>query len=545
MDWRLLEYAKDAEDVAAGLQVFLDEIPQYGKDITGDIAELFAISAALRHLDESLDLSRYGKYVGSIVAELDLAIPSLGFTLDEIRNMFGKSKRDTRQHPGAFPGTPQYAMIWEDLNVDLKEQGIALPARLEMYRVFLQGLFDILRGKRDPIDPDIEHIHARLSRLVVRQEPVDSYFDRLSVNPRSKPRTPSTSRPHTPSTTRPQMGRFSTYPAHAPPPPHPQSPIYGERMPHSPIYGERMPHSPIYGERMPYIPPPVPELPQSPTYSNASSMTYSTDSSSGSAHWASKIFDGQHSSTPFRILGQSTKCLGRDESGAIPRLQEDGFIKVLELPFEATDVWVRLYWRASDQRARILFLTLDQAHKKLMYCIPLTALKLLRTESCLQLCRVNRADGKLDLWANLRFTLYETIAMKRQDLVQTPQGLEDFFQPGEKIEFSGEIQDDNYLHAFRVLRDRDSGCVRFETTARRGAMKTIPIWTAFVTQYIGSKSWMRRVGSSTVQMRELHPYVFCDGYTPPRGASGRFELTFTNSEDARDFVAMFPSIKTR
>jgi len=191
--------------------------------------------------------------------------------------------------------------------------------------------------------------------------------------------------------------------------------------------------------------------------------------------------------------------------------------------------------------------------QKVQFCIPLTALKLLRTESCLQLCRVNRADGKLDLWANLRFTLYErmvlfyctAVAMKRQDKVQTPQGLEDFFQPGEKIEFSGEIQDENYLHAFRVLRDRDSGCVRFETTARRGAMKTIPIWTAFVTQYIGSKSWMRRVGSSTVQLRELHPYVFCDGYKPPRGNSGRFELTFTNSEDARDFVLMFPTIKTR
>ena len=41
------------------------------------------------------------------------------------------------------------------------------------------------------------------------------------------------------------------------------------------------------------------------------------------------------------------------------------------------------------------------------YCFPLTGLKVLRTESSLQLCRVNREDGRLDLWANLRFTLYE------------------------------------------------------------------------------------------------------------------------------------------
>lgn len=76
-------------------------------------------------------------------------------------------------------------------------------------------------------------------------------------------------------------------------------------------------------------------------------------------------------------------------------------------PFEATNVWVRLYWRATDHRARILFLTLDPSGRRMRYCFPLTGLKVLRTESNLQLCRVNREDGRLDLWANLRFTLYE------------------------------------------------------------------------------------------------------------------------------------------
>ena len=126
------------------------------------------------------------------------------------------------------------------------------------------------------------------------------------------------------------MGRFSTYP---------QFPAH--------------PHSPVYDDRVPYVPPPVPELPHSPTYSTASSQTYSTysnDSSNGLTHWASKIFDGRHSSTPFRILGQSyvkilswspvvsqtnsytrTKCLGRDEPIAVEMLENDGFIKVLEL----------------------------------------------------------------------------------------------------------------------------------------------------------------------------------------------------------------------
>lgn len=76
-------------------------------------------------------------------------------------------------------------------------------------------------------------------------------------------------------------------------------------------------------------------------------------------------------------------------------------------PLEATNVWVRLYWRSDDQRARILFLTLDPNGRKMRYCFPLTGLKVLRTDSSLQLCRINRTDGRLDLWANLRFMHYE------------------------------------------------------------------------------------------------------------------------------------------
>jgi hypothetical protein len=120
-----------------------------------------------------------------------------------------------------------------------------------------------------------------------------------------------------------------------------------------------------------------------------------------------KIFDGRHSSTPFRTFADPTLCLGRDEPRVIELLDTDGFEKVLELPFETTDVLVRLYWRSDDDRARILFLTKDSSGRRMRYCLPLTALKLLRTESCLQLCRVNKKDGQLDLWARLRFTLYE------------------------------------------------------------------------------------------------------------------------------------------
>jgi hypothetical protein len=90
--------------------------------------------------------------------------------------------------------------------------------------------------------------------------------------------------------------------------------------------------------------------------------------------------------------------------------------------------------------------------------------------------------------------------------------------------------DNRYLHAFRILRDEDSGCVRFEATARRGPLKTIAIWTAFVTKYVGHKSWMKRVGNATIQFGELHPYMFCEGYKLPKGPTGKYQLTFTSPE---------------
>jgi hypothetical protein len=93
-----------------------------------------------------------------------------------------------------------------------------------------------------------------------------------------------------------------------------------------------------------------------------------------------------------------------------------------------------------------------------------------------------------------------------------------------------ETIDNRYLHAFRVYYDTDSGCVRFEATARRGPLNTIPIWTAFVTQYVGRSDWMKRVGPDTIQFEKLHPYVFSDSYRLPKGSNGKYRLTFTSSE---------------
>lgn len=40
---------------------------------------------------------------------------------------------------------------------------------------------------------------------------------------------------------------------------------------------------------------------------------------------------------------------------------------------------------------------------------------------------------------------------------------------------------------------------------------------------------MKRTGA-TIHFRELHPYVFCEGYKVPKDAHKKYQLTFTAPE---------------
>ena len=146
MDWRLLDYAKEAEETANGLLGFENEIPQYRKDIRGYMAELYAISHALRELHDALGSVHYGRYAGYIIKVLEICLHSLGYTLDDVPGIFNKSKRSRHAAPRAFPGTPPYAIIWEDALSDFRTQGMSLPQRFETVRMYLQGMHDTLKG---------------------------------------------------------------------------------------------------------------------------------------------------------------------------------------------------------------------------------------------------------------------------------------------------------------------------------------------------------------------------------------------------------------
>ncbi|KAH7045863.1 hypothetical protein B0J12DRAFT_143357 [Macrophomina phaseolina] len=513
MDWSLLDLSKEAEDVASGLQIFVDTVPGYDRDFLAHISALFAISAELRRLDELISQRSHRRAAAKVTYELDLLCSSMEMTLDAVNSDLFSVR-----------GQASPRRAYEHLCMHFGREGRSFSGRLVAYQDLAVGLCDIVQG--DGMIEDLDEVAAVVKGLKARQLTLDTDKYR---SPQAQPRIPSI---------RPSL---------RPNPPYvPQSPNTSSDDWDS--------------DEMFAYPPTAPQAPLSPAFSNSSFETYysiptspSLDSNASYSpiHWANKIFDGMHAMTPFRgNLGQPTRCLGRDIPDAVNRLCAEGFLKVVEQPFDAADAFVRLYWRPSDHRARILFLTKDRLGRRYRHCIPLTLLNIRRVGTCLQLSRGNQYDGRLDLWANLRFTFYErmvlffctAVALKRQDAVDSPLQVEDYFQNGEDTEFAAEIEDDRYLHAFRVFKDTNTGAVRFEATARRGPMQKTPIWTAFVTQYIGLKGWMRRVGPKIISLSALHPYVFCDNYLPPKGRDGHFELRFKLRQDCEDFLAIFPTI---
>lgn len=182
-------------------------------------------------------------------------------------------------------------------------------------------------------------------------------------------------------------------------------------------------------------------------------------------------------------------------------------------------------------------------------------LKFTRELSCLKIisCEKTRAQ---EVWAKLSFSTYERLvlffcilnALKFQlpsSLITAPRGCRDLQLDDEKVVFAAEISDDEYLHHLRILHDKVSGGVRLEASAVDGPMKGVPIWTAFITQYVGASAWLNVVGTRIVHLKDLRPYVFTSDYSAENGLRAGFELRFIKRQDTRAFVEALDSIRVK
>nr|POE94249.1 hypothetical protein CFP56_16489 [Quercus suber] len=130
------------------------------------------------------------------------------------------------------------------------------------------------------------------------------------------------------------------------------------------------------------------------------------------------------------------------------------------------------------------------------------------------------------------------VAMKRQDSRPVPHSalLDNHGliagNYGEIELFGGRVLSDSLQHAIRVFKDRGSGVVRIEACARRGPMKDVPIWTAFVTHYKDDPDHVMLETRRVVSFAALRPkpYIFLHRYELPRNERGDYVLEFTTSD---------------
>ena len=136
----LIATAESAQDIAAGLNKFLDPVSESSTEITSAIAECFAISSALRELDEAVGDFRQNRSYTSISDEVRAVLLSLEYTFEDVNHLFGGLSRTIH-----LSQSSAYRQVWREIeNFFLKESRNTLSLRLEYYKRFLQDLICFL-----------------------------------------------------------------------------------------------------------------------------------------------------------------------------------------------------------------------------------------------------------------------------------------------------------------------------------------------------------------------------------------------------------------
>ncbi|KAF7509976.1 hypothetical protein GJ744_007290 [Endocarpon pusillum] len=494
----LIADAENAEDIAEALSKFKTHVPEHAPDITASISELYAIGSHLRDIDRAHNSGEYGGNFPLIERDLRLVCSCLDNTVEDVFEILGYLGNGS-----PVPNAGMYRQNWKDITFFFIQNGrTTLRMRLETYRRFIAELASIMKRRAAKILL-LGDLRDDIQALLPAQPRLTEGMNQMSLNPRSpltKPRS---------------------YERERDPPINP---------------------SPFQTNLQDPIPPIVPEVPGSP--STGTQFTSSSSSTnSDREHWAMKVFLDT-STTPFNRTGDGSRCYGEYTPEARARLKVD-FQEILEISFSGqSELTVRLYYRERDQRARILCKWPRGSGGSKYSCLPLNLLEFHRAESSLQICAKRPGSSRLDLWANLNFSTIERLvifhctllSLRGHDASKPVTNIQDYELAGEAEYFTGQIIDDNYVHALRIYRDRDSKAVRLHASVHRGEMKRTPVWTAFITHYLLSPTWLRRASRTLVYLRELRRHVFSSEYMPQMTCRGEHVLKFTSEQDADEFI---------
>ena len=140
MDESLAGAAVTVEDIANLLQLWLDRTPSYATDISASMSELLEIGGLLCTLDNALSSQGYGMVWHSIEEELSLILKSLNRSLVVVRKLLGSVG------PIEYLSNTVCRRSWESLHAIFLAEGPTFHERLELYRLYLQGLLTVLKG---------------------------------------------------------------------------------------------------------------------------------------------------------------------------------------------------------------------------------------------------------------------------------------------------------------------------------------------------------------------------------------------------------------
>ena len=144
MAQNLIAVAETAQDVASGLNKFLDAAAEHSAEIAELIAECFRISSALRKLDFAQEAYAGTREHARINGDINLVRQSLTYTFRDILRLFGGLGPST-----VIPGSA-YRRVWGEISVNFyRESGNTLSRRLQWYYIFLQELESILVNGSD------------------------------------------------------------------------------------------------------------------------------------------------------------------------------------------------------------------------------------------------------------------------------------------------------------------------------------------------------------------------------------------------------------
>lgn len=129
----MIAHAETAQDIAAGLNKFLDPVPEHSTEITALISECFAISSALRELTTAIGDSRFNRRYHEVADDITVTLRSLEYTFEDVRRLFGGLGRADH-----FSEAAAYRAVWTEITMWFQEESNNLLCRrLEYYRRFL------------------------------------------------------------------------------------------------------------------------------------------------------------------------------------------------------------------------------------------------------------------------------------------------------------------------------------------------------------------------------------------------------------------------